>query len=167
MKPLLFTLIFYFLAATAGAQYCSSISIAIDPKTETETKAGTVKSRDGYSLLIQKETNPNLNKEPIYYLSLNATLSSAFFNSKINDKGKIELLLKDQTKLMLENAKCIYNPISSGFGVVFGSTITKEQLEILLINPIVTFNAFGFLQTSFNEKKQREQQIIASCLLND
>jgi hypothetical protein len=167
MKKLLFTLIFYFIAATTTAQYCACISDIIDKKDSTEIKSGATKSNDSYSLLIQKERkNGNLNNEPTYFLSLNATSRDMFSNSFTNNKGKIELFLKDKSKIVLENAKCLYNPVASGFSVTFGAVITKEQLEILLVNPIATFSALGMVKTSFSEKKQREQQIIISCLLN-
>jgi len=168
MKKILLTFIFYSLTATVIAQYCSCISVTQNRNNGTEIKSGTIKSDDSYILLIQKEINHSkLSVEPTYYLSLDATSRVAFSNSLTNNKGKIELILKDKSKLVLENAKCIYNPVSSGFSVTFGATISKEQMEILLINPVATFSAFGILKTSFREKKQREQQIIVSCLLND
>jgi len=167
IKKIVFTFIFYCIAATTVAQYCSCISV-IKKSNGIETKSGTVKSNDGYNLLFQKEINPNdLSTEPVYFLSLEGTSRTAFSNSLIKDKGEIELFLKDKTKMLLEKARCFYNPISSGFGVIFGATITKEQLEIILVNPIVTFNAFDIFKTSFKEKRQMEQQIIVSCLLND
>jgi hypothetical protein len=168
MKKLLFTLIFYSLTATTIAQYCSCISVIKDEKKGIETKSGTTKSNDSYSLLFQKEINIyNLTAKPTYFLSLDATSRDIFSKSLTQNKGKIELLLKDKSKLILENAKCFYNPVASGLGVTFGAIITKEQLEILLINPIVTFSALGILKTSFKEKKQREQQVIISCLLSE
>ena len=163
MKKILFTILFLSFAATAIAQYCSCISVAIDRIDSTITKSGTTRSNDAYSLLIQKEISDN---EPTYYLSLDANSRTMFSNSFNNNKGKIELFLKDKSKMVLENAKCLYNPVASGFSVTFGAVITKEQLEVLIVNPIVTFSALGMVKTSFSEKKQREQQIIISCLLN-
>ena len=168
MKKIVFTLIFYFIAATAIAQYCSCISETKDPKSETETKSGTTKSSDSYSLVIQKETSSNnLNKNSTYFLSLDANSKNFFSSNLTNNKGKIELLLKDKSKLVLENAKCFYNPVTSGFCFTFGAVVSREQLEIILLNPIVTFSAFDILKTTFKEKKQREQQIIISCLLSE
>jgi len=167
IKKIVFTFIFCCIAATCVAQYCSCISVT-KKNTGTETKCGTVKSNDGFSLLFQKEINPSDSiAKPVYYLSLEGKSKSAFSNSLIKDKGKIELFLKDKTKIVLEKARSFYNPISSGFGIIFGATVTKEQLEKILINPIVTFSAFDIVKTSFKEKKQMEQQIIVSCLLND
>jgi len=167
VRKIVFTFIFCFLTATSVAQYCSCISVT-KKNTGTETKSGTVKSNDGFSLLFQKEINSSDSiAKPVYYLSLEGTSRTAFSNSLIKDKGKIELFLKDKTKIVLEKARSLYNPISSGFGIIFGATITKEQLEIILVNPIVTFSAFDVLKTSFKEKKQMEQQIIVSCLLTD
>jgi len=163
MKKNLFILLFLSLGATAIAQYCSCISVAINKNDGTVTKSGAIKSSDAYSLHIQKEIN---NSETTYYLSLDATSRTMFSNSLTNNKGKIELFLKDKSKIVLENAKCLYNPVASGFSVTFGAVITKEQLEIILSNPIASFSALGMIKTSFTEKKQREQQIIISCLLN-
>jgi len=167
IKKIVFTFIFCCIAATCVAQYCSCIAV-VKNSNGTETKSGTVKSNDAFNLLFQKELNPSdLTVVPVYYLSLEGKSKEGFSNSLIKDTGKIELFLKDKSKLVLEKARCFYNPISSGFGIIFGATITKEQLEILLVNPIVTFSAFDILKTSFKEKKQMEQQIIVSCLLND
>jgi len=54
-----------------------------------------------------------------------------------------------------------------GFTIAFSAIVTKEQLEIISRNPIVTFSAFNILTTSFKEKKQKEQQKIIDCLLNE
>ena len=168
MKRIILTLLFYSFVATSVAQYCSCIAETKDEKLGTETKSGTTKSNDGYTLLIQKEKNyMNPSKEPTYFLSLDAASRSIFSNNLMNKKGKIELILKNKSKIILENAKSFYNPVVSGLCITFGATITKEQLQTILINPIVTFSAFGVVKTSFKEKKQREQQIIVNCLLSE
>jgi len=168
MKNFLFILLFYFIAATAVAQYCDCISTTIDEKDETETKSGTTKSNDAYSLLFQKEKQySNSSKKPVFYISLTANSRSFLSSTLTNNKVKIELQLKDKSKIVFEKAKSIFNPVARGFSVTFGATITKEQLQIILLNPIVTFSAFGVVKTSFKEKKQREQQIIVNCLLSE
>jgi len=168
MKKLFFTFLFYFIAATAVAQYCSCITSIKDENEETETKSGTTKSNDAYSLLFQKEKQySNLSKAPVFYISLTAASRSLLSSTLTNNKVKIELQLKDKSKIVLEKAKSIYNPVAMGFSVTFGTLITKEQLESILLNPIVSFNVLGVLKTTFKDKSQREQQIIVNCLLSE
>jgi len=167
IKNVLFTLIFYSVAVTTIAQNCSCVSTAKDKKTGKETTTGIVNSTDFYSLLIQKETNKNDSDfETKYNLFLNAASRIVLSDSMTNTKGIIELLLNDNSKLILENATCFNNPMPFGFCIAFRVDITKEQLEIISRNPIVTFRAFDLLNTSFNERRQKEQQKIANCLLN-
>ena len=86
-------------------------------------------------------------------------------DSIVNSKGQVELLLKDNSKLLLENAKCFNNQMPFGFCIAFTVDITEEELKIISENPIATFNAFGILSTSFKGRKQKEQQKIINCLL--
>jgi hypothetical protein len=168
MKKLFFIFLFYCITAAAFAQYCSCISTTKDENMGVETKSGTTKSNDSYTLLFQKEKSfINLNKKPVYFLSLDVASRDIFSKSLSHNKGKIEFVLKDKSKLILENAKCFYNPVLPGLSVTFGAIITKQQLEQILLNPIVTFSAFGIVKTSFKEKKQREMQIVVSCLLSE
>jgi len=168
MKRIILTLLFYSFTVTSVAQYCSCISIAKDENDGTETKSGTTKSNDGYTLLFQKEKSfINLSKEPTFIISLDANSRDLFSNSLKNNKVKIELQLKDKSKIVLEKAKSVYNPVAKGFSVTFGTLINKEQLENILLNPIVSINILGILKTSFKEKSQREQKIIINCLLSE
>ena len=165
-KKILLTLIFCCITATSIAQYCACISV-IQNNDGTETKSGVVRSNDAYSLSIRKVINNSEQSfNPEYYLALHVSSRAIPLNSSMKTKGKVELLLKDKSKLVLENARYIYDPIASGT-CVFSVSVNKEQMEILLVNPIVTFSALGIIKTSFKEKKQLEQQIIVSCLLND
>jgi hypothetical protein len=167
IKNVLFTLIFYSVIVTTIAQNCSCVSTAKDKKNGKETTIGIVNSSDFYSLLIQKETNKNDSDfEPNYSLLLNAASRIVLSDSLVNAKGEIELILKDNNKLMIENAICFNNPMPFGFCIAFKVNVTKEQLEIIANNPIVTFRVFDLLNTSFNERRQKEQQKIANCLLN-
>jgi len=163
----LLTLIFYSVSVTTIAQNCSCVSTAKDKKTGTATTTGIVNSSHYYSLLIQKEINSkDLELEPKYKLFLNAASRYVLSDSIVNSVGVIELLLRDNTKLMLENAKSFNNPMPFGFCVAFTVGITKEQLEIIANNPIISFRAFDILETTFNGSRQKEQQKIANCLLN-
>jgi hypothetical protein len=167
IKNIIFTLIFYSVAVTTIAQNCSCVSTAKDKKTGKETTTGIVNSSDFFIFFIQKETNTNdLDLEPKYLLLLNAASRIVLSDSLVNTKGVIELILKDNIKLILENATCFNNPMPFGFCIAFRASVTKEQLEIIANNPIVTFRAFDLLNTSFNERRQKEQQKIANCLLN-
>jgi len=166
IKNILFTLTFYSVVVTVIAQNCSCVSAAKDKETGAETKTGIVNSSDFYSLLIQKEINNNdLSLEPKYSLLLNAASRIILSDSIVNTKGIIEILLKDNSKLILENATCFNNPMPFGFCIAFKVSVTKEQLEIIANNPIVSFRAFDILKTSFNERRQKEQQKIANCIL--
>jgi len=168
IKNLLFTLIFSCIVATTIAQNCSCVSSAKDKKTGKVTTTGITNSSDFYSLLIQKETNfKDLDLVPKYNLLLNAASRIVLSDSIVNSVGLIELLLKDNSKLILENARCFNNPMPFGFCIAFSATVTKEQLEIISKNPIETFRAFDILKTSFNERRQKEQQKIINCLLNE
>ena len=168
IKKILFALFFYSIAVTSIAQNCRGISVIKDKNNGTETKSGITNSTDFYSLLIHKETNnKDLSLEPKYSFLLNAASRVVLSDSIINTTGIIELLLKDKSKLVLENAKCFNNPMPFGFCIAFSVIVTKEQLEVISKNPIVTFSAFNILKTSFKENKQKEQQKIINCLLND
>jgi len=167
IKNTLLTLVFYSVVMTTIAQNCSCVSTAKDKKTGTETTTGIVNSSHYYSLLIQKETNSkDLDLEPKYKLFLNAASRYVLSDSIVNSVGVIELLLKDNSKLILENAKCFNNPMPFGFCVAFTVGITKEQLGIIASNPIISFRAFDILETTFKERQQKEQQKIVNCLLN-
>ena len=168
IKKLLFTLIFCCITVTSIAQNCRGVSVSKDKNNGTETKSGITNSNDFYSLLIFKETNNgDIGSEPKYSLLLNAASRVVLSDSIVNTKGIIELLLKDNSKVILENAKCFNNPMPFGFCIAFSVTVTKEQLEIILKNPIVTFSAFDILKTSFKERRQKELQRIIDCLLID
>ena len=167
-RKLLYTFIFSFIAATCIAQNCSCISGTKDKQKGIETRGGITNTKDFYSLLIQKETNyKDLSEGPKYYLLLNAASRVVLSDSIVNTKGTIELLLNNSTRLTLDSAKCFNNQMPFGFSIAFIVTVTRDQLEIISKNPIVTFSAFGILSTSFKEKKQKEQQKIISCLLNE
>ena len=166
IRNLIFTLIFSCIAVTTIAQNCFCVSTAKDKESGKITTTGIVNSSDFYSLLIQKETNfKDLDLTPKYNLFLNAASRVVLSDSIVNTVGVVELLLKDNSKLILENAKCFNNPMPFGFCIAFSVTVTKEQLEIISKNPIETFRAFDILKTSFNERRQKEQQKIVNCLL--
>ena len=168
IKKFLFTILFCSITATLTAQNCRGISISRDKNNGTETKSGITNSSDFYSLLIFKETNnADLSLEPKFSFLLNAASRVVLSDSIVNTEGVIELLLKDNSTLFIENAKCFNNPMPFGFTIAFSAIVTKEQLEIISRNPIVTFSAFNILTTSFKEKKQKEQQKIIDCLLNE
>ncbi len=168
IKCLLFPLIFSCAAMTTNAQNCSCVSSIKDKNTGKVTSTGITSSSDFYSLLISKEnTLKELDFDMKYNLLLNAASKIVLSDSLVNTKGIIELLLKDNSKLILENAKCFNNPMPFGFCIAFSVTVTQEQLELIAKNPIVTFSAFNILRTSFNEKRQKEQQKIINCLFNE
>jgi hypothetical protein len=167
-RQLFLTFIFIFIVWNAIGQNCSCISGTKDKKTGTETKGGITNSKDFYSLLIQKETNyKDTTVAPKYYLFLNAASRVVLSDSTVKSKGTFELLLHDSSKVIFNDATCFNNQQSFGFSVGFTVWVTKEQLEIISKNPIVTLTAFGILTTSFKEKKQKEQQTIATCLLSE
>jgi hypothetical protein len=166
VKRSLLILSFCCIVATSTAQNCSCISGGKDKKSDKETWTGITNSTDFYSLLIQRENNyKDLTLEPKYTLLLNAASRIVLSDSLVNTKGEIVLLLKDNSELILEDAKCFNNPMPFGFCVAFSVSVSREQLEIISKNPIVTFTAFGILRTSFKERKQNEQQKIINCLL--
>ena len=167
-KALLFTLIFCCIAMTTNAQNCREVSVSKDKNSGKVTKSGITNSSDFYSLLIFKETNSNdLSLEPKYSFLLNAASRVVLSDSLVNSSGVIELLLRDNSKLILENAKCFNNQMPFGFCIAFSVIASKEQMEIISKNPIVSFSAFGILTTTFKERKQKEQQKIINCLLNE
>ena len=167
VKKLLYTLIFCFIAATSISQNCLCISGTKDKKNGIETVGGITGSRDFYSLNIQKKTHyEDLSLEPEYYLFLHAASTFMFSDNMLNTKGKIELLLKDNSKLILENVRCLNDPLHIGVCIAFDVAVTKEQMETIAKNPIVVFSAFDILTTSFSERKQKRQQKIVNCLLN-
>ena len=166
INKFLFTFLFCSITVTLTAQNCRGISVSRDKNNGTETRSGITNSSDFYSLLIFKETNrADMSLEPKYSFLLNAASRVVLSDSIVNTKGVIELLLKNNSKLILENAKCFNNPMPFGFCIAFSVTVTKEQLEIISKNPIVTFSAFGIFSTSFKERRQKEQQRIINCLL--
>lgn len=168
VKQLLYTFIFTFIIGTCFGQNCSCISGTNNKQTGVKSSGGITNSMDYYSLLIQKETNyKDSTVAPKYFLFLNAASRIVLSDSIVNTKGTFELLLRDGNKIIIENAKCFNNQMPFGFCIGFSAEITKAQLEIISNNPIATFNAFGILTTSFKERKQKEQQTIATCLLNE
>jgi len=165
-----FFIVFIFaLAATTGfCQNCSCITGTKDKQSGIKSRGGVTSSLDYYSLLFQKITNYNDSTvAPEYLLVLNAASDVVLSDSMLKSKGTFELLFRDSSKVSIENATCFNNQMPFGFCNTFSATITKEQLEIISKNPILSLNAFGILATSFKEKKQKEQQKIATCLLND
>ena len=165
-RQLKLTIIIALSTATCIGQNCSCISGTKNKETGIKSEGGITNSKDFYSLLIQKETDDKDSAvAPKYYLLLNAASGIVLPDSMVNSKRTLELLLTDNSKLYVENAKCFNNQMPFGFCIAFSASLTREQLENISKTPIVTFTAVGILTTSFTEKKQREIQTIASCLL--
>lgn len=149
-------------------QNCSLISGTKDKKNGTETAGGITNSKDFYSLLVRKTINYTDNSVPsIYTIDFVAASRVLLSDSLLNTKGTFELLLQDNSTLIIENVTYINNPLGQYRSLGFNSEVTEEQIKIIAQNPIVTFRVKEIeLTTDFAPKRQKEQQTICNCLLN-
>jgi len=165
-RQLLLTLILIFTTANCFGQKCSCISGTRDKKTGVEYRGGITSSDDYYSLLFQRETNyKDSTVSPKFSLLLNAASRVVLPDSIVSAVGRIELLLSNNSKLNIENARYFNNQMPFGFCISVSVNLTKEQLEIISKYPIVTYTALHILTTSFVVKEQKKQQKIATCLV--
>lgn len=165
-RQLLLTLILIFTTANCFGQKCSCISGTRDKKTGVESRGGITTSDDYYSLLFQKETNyKDSTVSPKFSLLLNAASRVVFPDSIVGAVGKIELLLSNNSKLNIENARYFNNPMPFGFCIAVSVNMTKGQLEIISKYPIATFTTLPILTTKFAVEGQKKQQKIITCLL--
>jgi hypothetical protein len=145
---------------------CSQVSYSKNKETGVETSGGIVSSKDFYSLLIQKEYDPNNPNNPYnYVLILHAASKVRLSESLIKSKGIFELLLANGQVLIIENVECLNDPLGFGGAIAFSVKTTEENIRTIYQNPIIKIKAFGILETEFSPKMQsRLQEIIASLL---
>ncbi len=152
--------------ATIG-QNCFCISGTKDKTKGIETIGGVTNSKDFYSLLIQKEMNfVNESDAPRYFLTLNAASKVLLSDSTLKTKGTVELLLLDNSLIVVDNVTYLNNPMGYCCSLGFQCEVSETIIKTLSQNPIVTLTVKGILSTSFAPRKQKEQQKIYNCLLN-
>ena len=164
-------LLLFFLIISSNlvqAQNCSCISGKMNKEKSSETISGIATSKDFYSLLISKELNyADTIIEAKYFLSLVAASRVLLTDSMLQTKGKINLKLRDNTEMLIDNVKYMNNPLGFQGALGFQATITEEQVKTLSTNPIITLIVPEIhLTTDFSSKKQKEQQKIYTCLIN-
>jgi hypothetical protein len=165
MRQIFAITILTLLSISSFGQGCGLVSGTKDKKTGIETKGGVVNSKDFYSLLIQKRLDPNDSLN--YRLFLNAASRVMLSDSLLNSKGPFELFLTNGERVVIENAECENDPL--GFGASIGFTVmtTEETLKQIIESPIQKIKVFGILETEFASRKQKQQQKILTCLINE
>jgi hypothetical protein len=161
----IFIAIFLILFGSNSFGQCGLVSSSKDKETGIITKGGVVSSKDFYSLLIQKRINPtdSLN----YFLFLNAASKVMLSDSLLNSKGKFELFLTNGEKIIIDNAKCMNDPLGLGASIGFSVDTDEKTISQIITNPILKIKVFGILETEFAPRKQKQIQKIVNCLVNE
>jgi len=163
------TLVLFLLSISvySNGQGCSCISGTRDKEKGIETVGGTTNTSDYYSLLVQKiMNNKDTTVVPKYRLFFNAASRVLFSDSTLKTFGIMELKLSDNTTIVLDSVEYQNNPLGFCCTLGFWVYISEENIKRLSENPIVTITVKDILSSSFNPKRQKEQQKIYKCLLN-
>ena len=156
-----------FISVYSNGQGCSCISGKKDKDKGIETVGGVTNTSDYYSLLIQKIMNyKDTTVSPKYRLFFNAASRVVFSDSTLKTLGTMNLKLTDNTSIVLDSVEYQNNALGYCCTLGFWVYISEENIKKLSENPIVTITVKDILSSSFNPKRQKEQQKIYKCLLN-
>ncbi len=155
------------ISTYSNGQGCSCISGTRDKENGIETVGGTTNTSDYYSLLVQKIMNyKDTTVVPKYRLFFNAASRILFSDSTLKTIGIMELKLTDNTTIVLDSVEYQNNPLGFCCTLGFWVYISEVNINRLSENPVVTIIVKDILSSSFNPKRQKEQQKIYKCLLN-
>ncbi len=163
-------IIFLLLLITTSISYgqgCGIISNKLDKKTGITYQGGIVTSKDYYSLLIRKVTDPGGSVDSLNYeLLFNAASKFPFSDSVLNVPGQIEFISINGKSIKLPNVQHLNNPLGLGPSVGFLVRTTKSNIYKLTKDPAIKLVLSGLLETEFNQKNQKKLSKIADCLTN-
>lgn len=75
--------------------------------------------------------------------------------------------MADGNELILENATCFNDPLGLGASIGFQVEVTENQIREILNQPIKKVKVFEILETEFAPSKQKQQQKLVHCLVNE
>jgi hypothetical protein len=156
-----------FISVFSNGQRCSCISGTKNKDKGLETVGGVTNTTDYYSLLVQKIMNyKDTTVLAKYRLFFNAASRVVFSESTLKTLGTMYLNLTDNTTIVLDSVDYQNNVLGYCCTLGFWVSISEENIKKLSENPIVTILVKDILSSSFNPKRQKEQQKIYKCLLN-
>lgn len=165
-RHLFFAFILTALHFGSFGQNCFCISGTKDKEKGIETIGGVINSKDYYSLLIQKEIHyTDTTVTPKYIFYLNAASRVSLTDSMLKTTGTMKLQLLDNTTVAYDNVTYYNNPLGYCCSLGFKAYLTEEQVMVIANNPIVSITVLNSLTTSFNSRRQKEQQKIINCLI--
>jgi hypothetical protein len=167
MRYLIIGLFIFAITFPSFGQDCGLVSKTKDKKTGIESRGGVINSKDFYSLLINKQYNPEKPNDTLnYIISLVAASRVELTDSLTHAIGKFELQLTNGKLITWENATCFNDPAGLEGAIGFQIKITERQIREILNQPILKIKVFGILETEFAPNKQKQQQKIVACLIN-
>jgi hypothetical protein len=162
----LFVLAIALLSSISYGQNCSCISGTKNKKDDTETIGGLTSSKDHYSLLFQKKISRKGSLQTVEYKLLLCVASKVLFaDSMLKSQGTIMLTHADSSKTILNNVTYYNNPMNLGLALGFSVVMTETQVKKIEQSSVASLTVIDILTTSFADKKQRQLQKIAGCLL--
>jgi hypothetical protein len=168
MRYLMTGLLIFVFAFHSYSQNCGLVSKTKNKKTGIESKGGIINSKDYYSLLINKQYDPsNPNDSLNYIVSLVAASRVKLTDSLSQTKGNFELRLINGKLITWENATCFNSPAGLEGAIGFQIKLTERQIREILNQPILRIKVFGILETEIAPNKQKQQQKIVDCLINE
>lgn len=157
----------WFISTYSNGQGCSCISGSKDKDKGIEIIGGVTNTTDYYSLLIQKIMNyKDTTVLPKYSLFFNAASKVVFSDSTLKTLGTMNLILTDNTIIVLDSVEYQNNALGYCCSLGFWVYLSEENVRRLSENPIATIIVKDILFSSFNPRRQKEQQKIYNCLLN-
>lgn len=165
-KILAFVFILTAFHLDSFGQNCFCISGTKDKEKGTETIGGVTNSKDFYSLLIQKVIHQSdTTVKPTYIFYLNAASRVLLSDSMLKTTGVMKLQLLDNSTVTYDSVSYYNNPLGFCCSLGFKVYLTEEQVIAIAKNPIVSITVLNSLTTSFNSRRQKEQQKIINCLI--
>ena len=146
-------------------QDCRLVDSVRGESTGIEIKGGMIFSKDFYTLMIRKHV---VSTDSVYYtLLLHAASKAILSDSLLQSTGEFVLFFSNDI-VKIPNAGC-FNDHLVGIGNIIGFHVETTEAVIRKIceKSIVKVNVFGILETEFSSRKQKQQQKIANCLLNE
>ncbi|NVO20705.1 MAG: hypothetical protein HXX13_13470 [Bacteroidetes bacterium] len=156
------------IPAFTWGQNCLCISGLKNKEKGIETIGGVTNTIDFYSLLIHKIINYKDTADlPKYRFLYHAATDFQLTDSMLNSNGTIELILANDSKIIVDSVKYENSPLKACCSIGFWFFLPEETIKTLSVYPIKSITANGIIRTSFfNSRKQREQQKIFNCLIN-